>query len=102
MQQSSPTPTPSPLEAKTLLYWTLQMHWNNKTHILAERNPFVKHPTVQTAIADCNAIMSDLDPKRPLSQLAFKLQSAIISKPDPIPVKAASKTTKLPVANISA
>lgn len=100
---TAPTPTQSALEAKTLLYWTLQMHWNNRTHILQRTDPFTKMPTVQSAIQDCNAIMSDLDPKRPVSQLAFKLQSAIISKPDPIPVKA-TKTPKLPlpVANISA
>lgn len=81
MQQSSP----SALEAKTLLYWTLQMHWNNKTHVLQARNPFCKMPTVQSAIQDCNAIMADMDPKRPVSQLAFKLQSHIINKPDPTP-----------------
>lgn len=92
MYQSSPaTSTLSPLEAKTLLYWTLQMHWNNKTHVLLERNPFAKHPNVQEAISDCNVIMSDLDPKRALSQLAFKLQSAIISKPDPLPVRRAKE-----------
>lgn len=103
MYQSSPaTSTPSPLEVKTLLYWTLQMHWNNKTHVLQQFNPFAKHPNVQEAISDCNVIMSDLDPKRPLSQFAFKLQSAIISKPDPLPAKAKSKLAALPIANISA
>lgn len=83
--------SPTSLEAKTQLYWTLQMHWNNKTHILQERDPFAKHPNVQEAISDCNKIMSDLDPKRTLSQLAFKLQSAIISKPDPLPVRRAKE-----------
>ena len=93
---------PSPLEAKTLLYWTLQMHWNNRTHVLQQFNPIAKHPTVQEAIGDCNVIMSDMDPKRALSQLAFKLQSAIISKPDPLPAKAKAKAVATPIANISA
>lgn len=93
MHPSSPTP----LEAKTLMYWTLQMHWNGKTHVLKRTQPFIKQATVQSAILDCNTIMSNLDPKRRLSQLAFKLQSEIINKPDPVARadKAAAEIDKL-------
>lgn len=80
---------PRSLEGKTLDYWRLQMHWNGHTAILKQFDPFLKPPTVQDAIAGCNAIMANLDPKRSLSQRAFHFQDEVIKHESQPPTKGA-------------
>lgn len=69
------------LEAKTLMYWITQVHWNGRDQIT--KKIACRPPTVQQAIADCNLIMQDLNPNRKLSQLAFALQGDIITRQRP-------------------
>jgi len=65
---------PNLIEIQTLKYWELSRCWNNQKDS--------KIYNVQEGIKMMNGVMESVNPARPVSQLAFQLQQAIIHKPD--------------------
>lgn len=60
------------LEMKTQAYWALSQVWNGRIE---------RKVTTSQAINQCNGIMFQLNPYRPLSVSAWKLQEEIIQRP---------------------